>query len=124
MSAAYFIVLEREIDGLDSFMNGKSLSKHIEALDAAAYELGVTPLSEFYSIDPEQAAEFAEMDVEDVKLPPLDHFSAKDGLATVRALLAHKAVHQDHVLQDLQDCERILSAAAEHSVGWHFEVDC
>jgi hypothetical protein len=115
--------LERDIDGLDIFMNGKSLSKHIEALDAAAGELGVSPLSEFYSIDPAQAADFAGMDLEDVNLPELEHFSAKDGLTTVRALLAHKPVHQDHVLQDLQDCERILSVAAKHSVGWHFEVD-
>jgi hypothetical protein len=126
MGAAYFIVLERKIDGLDAMMNGKSLSKHMKLLDQAAGELGVTPLSEFYSIDPEQAAEFwADEGIEpgDIKLPPLEQFSAQDGLATIRALLAHKPVHQDHVLEDLQECERILSVAAQHGVGWHFEID-
>jgi hypothetical protein len=126
MSAAYFIVLERKIDGLDTMMNGKSLSKHMRSLDQAAEDLGVHPLSGFYSVDPEQAAEFwADEGVQpgDVKLPPLEQFSAQDGLATVSALLAHTPVHKDHVLEDLQECERILTAAAEHGVGWHFEVD-
>ncbi len=107
-------------------MNGKSLSKHMNSLDQAAGELGVTPLSEFYSIDPEQAAEFwADEGIEpgDIKLSPLEQFSARDGLATVRALLAHKAVHKSDVVEDLQDCERILIVAAEHGVGWHFEID-
>ena len=33
MGAAYFIVLEKKIDGLDTMMDGKSLSRHVEALD-------------------------------------------------------------------------------------------
>jgi len=51
LGAAYFIVLERQIDGLDTGMDGKSLSRHIESLDDAAREMGVRPLSEFVSID-------------------------------------------------------------------------
>ena len=126
MGAAYFIVLERKIDGVDTSMDGKSLAKHLESLDQAAGELGVRKLSEFVSLDPEQMADFMEGegmgDMID-KLSPLDQFSAQDGLATVRALLAHKPVHQGHVLVDLQNCERILTAAAKHGVGWHFDID-
>ena len=126
MGAAYFIVLERKIDGLDTGMDGKSISRHIEALDAAARELGVRPLSEFFGITPDSAADFMEgesMDVSDLDLPPLQQFTAQDGLATVRALASHAAARVDGVAQDLRECERILSAAQQHGVGWHFEVD-
>ena len=121
MGAAYFIVLEREIDGLETFINGKSLSKGMDSLDEAARRLGLRPLSGFFSIDPEQAAEFAGMDVSEVKLPPLQQFSSEDGLTTVRALMACPEARI--AIEDLKDCERILSVAAQHGVGWHFEID-
>jgi hypothetical protein len=122
MGAAYYIVLETEIDGMDTMMDGKSISRHIEALDNAAEELGVQPLSSFFSMPPDELADFMD-DTDDIELPPLKQFAAKDGLTTVKALLAHKPVHVDHVLEDLRECERILTAAAEHGVRWHFQID-
>ncbi len=122
MGSAYYIVLETKIDGLDTMMDGKSISRHIEALDKAAEELSVQPLSKFFSMPPEELAEFMD-GADDIPLPPLKQFSAQDGLATVKALLAHKPVHTDHVVEDLRECERILTAAAEHGVHWHFQID-
>jgi hypothetical protein len=126
MGAAYFIVLESEIDGLDTGMDGKSLSNQMEALDKAARELGVRPLSEFFSADPDQAAEFMAGEgssTDDLAPPPLQQFSAQDGLNTVRALAAHEVSSADGVADDLKECERILAAAALHKMGWHFEID-
>ena len=126
MGAAYFIVLERKIEGVDTDMDGKSLSECIDSLDEAARELGVRPLSEFFSADPAQLATFMEsegVDIGDAAPPPLEQFTAQDGLATVRALASHAAARADGVAQDLRECERILNAAAQHGVGWHFEVD-
>ena len=126
MGVAHYIVLERGIDGLDTGMDGKSLSRNIETLDEAARELGVRPLSEFFSADPDQMAEFMQgegIETSDAKLPPLQQFTAQDGLASIRALASHIAAQADGVAQDLRECERILSAAAQHGVGWHFELD-
>src|SRR5687767_8144083 len=126
MGSAYFIALERKIDGVDTGMDGKSLSQHIEPLDEAARQLGVRPLSEFFSADPDQLAAFMEgegVDPGDAAPPPLQHFTAQDGLATVRAVASHAAARADGLAQDLRECERILSAAQQHGVGWHFEVD-
>ena len=126
MGAAYFIVLERKIDGVDTGMDGKRLSQQIKSLDEAARQIGVRPLSEFFSADPAQLAEFMEgegVDVGDTAPPPLQQFTAQEGLATVRALASHAAARADGVAKDLRECERILSAAAQHGVGWHFEVD-
>jgi len=120
MGAAYFIVLERDIDGLDAMIDGKMLASTAEVLDALAPQLGVRPISEFISVDPIQAAEFMD-DAGDIELPPLKHFSASDGLATVRALMSRPEAQP--AIHDLRDCERVLSAAAQHGVGWHLEVD-
>jgi hypothetical protein len=132
MGAAYFIVLERQIGGLDTMMDGKCLARAAEVLDRVAPQLGVRPLSEFISTDPKQAAEFLQgegADLGDMELPPLQQFPAEDGLNAVRALAAHlqsepRTVEQaDEVIRDLRECERILSAAAQYGVGWHFEID-
>jgi hypothetical protein len=132
MGAALFIVLEREITGLDTIMDGKSLSRANEKLDALANKIGVTPLSEFFSADPAQAAEFLEgegLEDSEITIPPQQQFTAEQGLATVRALLAHIASNptsipgSDGVIRDLKDCERILSSAATHGVKWHMEID-
>ena len=132
MGAANFIVLERKIDGLDTMMDGKSISHSSELLDAVATKLSVRPLSEFISVDPEQAADFLEgegADVGEIELPPLQQFSAQDGLTTVQALLAHIQAsphtiqNEENLIMDLREGERILSVAAKNGVGWHFEVD-
>jgi hypothetical protein len=125
MGAAYFIVLERKIDGVDTAMNGKSLARHMDLLDDAARELGVRSLPEFFSADPEQLAEFTagEGEMSDITPPPLQQFAAEDGLVSIRALASHPSARDAGVAQDLRECEHILSAAAQHRVGWHFEVD-
>ena len=107
-------------------MDGKSLSRHIDSLDEAARQLRVRPLSEFFSADPNEMAEFLKgegADLSGVEPPPLQQFSAEEGLATIRALLGHPSVRDDGVRQDLRYCDRILSAAAKHGVGWHLEID-
>ena len=124
MGSAYFIVLERAIEGLDTMMDGKLLARTVKVLDDIAPELGVRPISEFISIDPQQAAEFMSgegVDVGDLKLPALQKFSAQEGLATVRALMSRPEAQP--ALRDLKDCEGILTTAAQHGVRWHLEVD-
>lgn len=131
MGAAYFIVLDRKIEGLNTRMDGKMLARAAGRLEALARQLGVRPLSEFISADLEAAADFVENEESDAKtedLSPLRHFPAQEGLTTVRALVAHLQTqpglepNAEVILQELGDCERILSAAARQRVGWHFEV--
>ncbi|QDT40913.1 hypothetical protein Pan241w_09720 [Gimesia alba] len=126
MGAAFFIVLERDIDGVDTFIDGKALSRSIDALDQAAREQGVRPLSEFFSIDAEEAAAFLEgegADMDDIELPELQQFSADDGLTTVSALLTHPVGQSEGVQEDLLECQRLLILAAEQKIDWHFEID-
>lgn len=121
MGAAYYIVLEKTIDEIDSMMDGKTLSRHIESLDSLANKLGVRPLSEFTSMDVDALGDLLGDDAEGIPVPPTKQFSAEEGLATIRALLPQPEAQP--ALHDLKDCERILSAAAQHGVRWHFQID-
>lgn len=123
MGSAYYIVLEKEIDGLNTSMDGKSLARYIDSLDEAAKKLGVCPLSNYISTPPEEIAELLGEEVEENKPWSLKQFPAQEGLATIKALLAHTPVHADHMAIDLRECERILTVAARHGVGWHFQID-
>jgi hypothetical protein len=122
MGAAYYIVLEREIDGLDTMMDGKALSRHMETLDETAQSLGVRPLSDFFSMAPEDIADvLGDADIIKDSRVSLEQYSAQDGLATIRVLLAQPEAQP--ALHDLKECERVLAIAAEHNVGWHFQID-
>jgi len=121
MGAAHYIVLEKEIDGLDTMLDGNSLARCIESLDATARAVGVRPLSEFLSMDEDALTDVLGDDANGIEVPPLQQFSAQEGLATVRALLQRPEAQP--ALHDLKDCERILSTAAQHSIGWHFQID-
>jgi hypothetical protein len=121
MGAAYYIVLEKKIDGLDTSMDGKRLAKNIKILDDVTRTLGVRSLSEFYSTSAEDLSNLLGEDVEGINPPPLEQFSAADGLKTVRALLPRPEAQP--AIEDLRDCERILAVAAEHGVGWHIQID-
>jgi len=120
MGVAYFIVLERQIDGLelDSTVDGKNLAQQIGHLDAAARRLGVRPLSDFFGYDQKDAAKF--MDGAD-DLPPIRYFSAQDGLATIKALLTQPEAQS--AIFELQNCERNLTVAAKHGAGWCLVAD-
>lgn len=121
MGAAFYIVLEKEIDGLDTMMDGKMLARQIDALDSVAQKLGVRPLSEFVSMDADAASAILGEDAAGMEVPPLQQFSAADGLATIEALLSRPEAQA--AIQDLKDAERILSAAAQHGVRWHLQID-
>jgi len=126
MGAALFIELEEEIPGFDPFMDGKALSKASDPLDSIAKSLGVRPLMEFFSADPEMAAEFLP---EGVEAPAQSWFSAAEGLVTVRALHAHLTANSSsvqkpgQVLTDLANMERVLATAEASGVKWCLQVD-
>lgn len=126
MGAAFYIVLENKSGGLDTNLDGKSFTREIDALDDAARELGVRPLSEFYSADPEALAEFLEeagLEDGDMEISPMEYFSAQEGLATLQALKGHPSAQDEGVAADLKECERILTAAAQQGVAWRFDMD-
>jgi hypothetical protein len=132
MSVAYFIVLEREVPGLDPLVNGKAVGRASEtALTKLCTALNVTPLADFVSHDPEELASFLEDAGIDppADLPAEQWFDAATGLATVRALRKHlvddpKALkNATAILRDLKEFEAVLERAQKANVRWHLAVD-
>lgn len=131
MGAALFIVLQREVEGVDaSSVSGKFLSRNLEMLDALANQLKVEPLGNFISFNPKEVSEFLEGDGgvndEGPSLPSERWFDPGEGLRTVAALLSSLSLTRpvnSRLVDDLKNCERVLIAAQNAGVSFHFAVD-
>jgi len=130
MSSALYIVLDREVPGLDTFMNGKALAAAEEVVTAHCERLGVRDLWSFYSVDPLDVADRLD-DVDDFgdldgREPAAAEawFPVTEGLVTVRALRgALPGQTGTAVLEDLGDMERILAEAERAGARWYLAVD-
>ncbi|HWL52365.1 MAG TPA: hypothetical protein VNQ90_08015 [Chthoniobacteraceae bacterium] len=125
MGAAYYIIAEHKPEEMDLFVNGKALARADQRLASAARKLGVRELLDFFSQDPEEAAEFVE-DPEVLKnLPPEEWFAPADGLKTVRALLPEFLTSPEDaaIADDLREFEGVLVRLEEAGLRWHLSVD-
>jgi hypothetical protein len=127
MGAALYIVAKKKPQSVDMLMDGKALARAEEALTSICSDLGVKPLMEFFSQNPDELADMLGDDVPD--MPPEQWFKASDGLAIVRALASHleknpQAIDSGgRVLEDLRQCERILVHLDRETITWHFALD-
>jgi hypothetical protein len=100
----------------------------VERLDRIAKKSKLATLSEFQSINPEEAAEMFDMDPEEMGLPPLQWFDPEKGLAAVRGLIKllrgnPKAVQKRlEILKDLEEIEQELLAASKQKAKFHFAL--
>lgn len=132
MSAALYIVLERSDPGFDTYVDGKALSRAEADLKALAERLDVTPLMDFFSMNPEEMlAEAEEFNTGLTKetVPDERWFPAGEGLKTVRALLAHVDANPtaipsaSSVANELSGFQDVLEEAERRGIRWHLSVD-
>ncbi|MDW5264350.1 MULTISPECIES: hypothetical protein [Acidobacteriaceae] len=133
MAASMYIVVEGEDPGFDTFVNGRSLARHEDALEKLALSLGVRPLIEYFSADENSMALLIEEGAGDQellrKLPPPQWYQPADGLKTVQALL--QALRDDpqqlgtegkQVLSELREYAEVLEKARDREMRWHLAV--
>jgi hypothetical protein len=122
MSVALYPVLESPDTGIDATVDGKALSRASDFLERLALSAGVTPLTEFISLESDDYGILEEAGVE---LPAAKWFSAADGLRTVRALLdgVRQREGDGALLDDLHALENVLVQADETHVRWHLTID-
>ncbi len=127
MGASFCAVFEAEVPTLGG--DHPTLLRRQGRLDRLAADAGLTPLGAFESYDPADAADL--MDDGDelpANLPPARWFSAADGLAAVRALVAHLATHPDavsdlpNVVAELESLAVELADAVRAGVRFRFAV--
>ena len=132
MSAAYYIVLEKEDIDFCTFVNGKALARDADRINRAMKSAGLPRLDDFISFGGEEMEAMAE----DFKVDDMpdwytgEHwFKANEGIqwiGSIRKLIQSKVdvVRElDAVLADLQEYENVLKQAAAIGAKWHLSID-
>lgn len=133
MAASMYIVVEGEDPGFDTFVNGRSLARHEDALEKLALALKVRPLIDFFSADENSMALLIEEGAGDQellrRLPPPQWYSPAEGLQTVEALV--EALRDDpqqlgtegkQVISELKEYAEVLAKARDRQMRWHLAV--
>lgn len=129
MGYALFIVLEREIPEVDSFVNGKALAHAGPELAQIAAKLGLRPLMDFFAADPAEYFDEEELGGLDLPAAPIVWPEAGEGLLTVEGLLNYLRQQpqalpdSEQVIDDLEAFITVLKAAEQHRVRWYLSVD-
>lgn len=120
MSLAYFIVVDHEDPGFDTFVDGKVLTRNIDAVNTVAAGLGQKSFDDYLSQD---LTEFG------LEAAEPAWFEAAEGIAWITALKDHVAAHPETVqdaagvIEDLDAFRRVLEEAERRKIRWHLELD-
>ena len=128
-----YIVVEGEDPGFDTFVNGRSLARHEDALEKLALRLGVRPLIEFFSADQNSMSLLIEEGAGNRellnRLPPPQWYLPAAGLATIEALvntLQHEpqqlGTEGQQVLTELLEYKTVLQKTQARRMRWHLAV--
>lgn len=133
MAASMYIVVEGEDPGFDTFVNGRSLARHEDALEKLALQLRVKPLIEFFSADENSMSLLIEEGAGNKeliqRLPPPQWYSPGDGLLTVQALVRaledepqQLGSEGEQVLSELLEYRKVLEKTRSRDLRWHLAV--
>lgn len=120
MSTAYFIVLDNEDAGFDAFVDGKLLTKYLDAVNQIAAGLGLKHFEDYANQD---LSEFGGPEM----LPAW--FEPSEGVTWVESILdklrEEPLATDDNaaVIEDLKDYLRVFREANTHGLKWHLEID-
>lgn len=127
MSVAYYIVLDHEEPGFETFVDGKALA-HEDKLESLCESLGVKTF-DFLTMSEE---DISDMLGEDLELPEggeEEWFSAEEGLGYFSKLADHIKANPSSVddpegcLGDLEEYLEVLAKAKEIGAKWHLNID-
>ena len=126
MGAALFISLESEIDGVDSFVNGKAVSRESDAIERALAKLDKPSLFDFFYVSEDESRAMFEDVPEDFEptIPDDAWHAPEEGLAMFTALKAYvdangdKFTEPEALAEDVSDFIRVLTSALKHKVRW------
>ena len=128
-----YIVVEGEDPGFDTYVNGRALARHEDAVEKLALSLGVRPLIEFFSADENSMSLLIEEGAGNSelvhRLPPPQWYFGCEGLTTVQALVEvlreepHKlGTEGPQVLEELEEYAQVLAKTEERGLRWHLAV--
>lgn len=131
MSLAYYIVLDNDEPGFETFVNGKAVAHSAEELDTLCGHLGLPILESFMgqSLDDLEDLLGEDLDIPDGEDGEAKWFAPRDGVAMITPLISHLKNHPDafpsaeDVLEDLEEYRAVLEQADSIGAKWHLAMD-
>ena len=135
MSVAYYIVLDVEDPGFETFVNGKAVARAADRLNTLCAAQGLPPLDSFLGQSMDDFADFLD---EDIPLPDGEDgaekwFDPQEGIRLITALsaaiqanpaaLGVAAEGVAEVLEDLEEYRAVLAQAAAIEARWYLALD-
>lgn len=127
MGTALYISAKKKPREFDLMINGKALARAEEELNPVCAHLGVKRPMDFFGMSSRDIADLTGQDMP--QSFPAKWFEAAEGMTTIRALLHHLdsdpelAARSAGLVEDLRECERVLSHLEEKKIPWHFSMD-
>ena len=129
MSVAYYIVLDSDQPGFDTFVNGKFLAKNAEKLDAICDQLGIPKFDDFIVMSEDELADLLDENIELPEGEGEQWSTADEGIAFVTALTEHIKVnpetlsHPQGVLEELAEYADVFKKAKGIGAKWRLYLD-
>ncbi len=135
--SSYFVVLQEEVDDVDTFVSLKTVTKAHEKLNEIANEIGVTSLDDFVFGNDRSSEDFQDI-AENEGWGAIDYqgggtgeewFDASEGLDSIRAIIGY--VESDPAclkrpratVEELRLLETVLEGALQAGVKFRLEED-
>lgn len=128
MSLAYYIVLDDEDPGFDTFVNGKALA-HEDGLNELCAALGLKSFDDYLTMSGDELSDLLGEDIELPEGSGEQWFDADEGLRWIEALAAHIRANPSAVtdaegcLSDLEEYADVLKKTAAAGAHWHLSID-
>ncbi|MBN1980850.1 MAG: hypothetical protein JW795_04925 [Chitinivibrionales bacterium] len=125
MSAAYYIVLNKDQPGFDVFVNGKYVGSNADRINQISKNLSLKPLDEYVSQD---LSEFGD-ESEDIENEEIKWFEPSEGIGWAKRLSEFikkdkkSVTNVDGVISDLNEYIAIFEMTESIGAKWHFELD-
>ena len=128
MGVAYYIVLDNEEPGFDTFVNGKAVARCVNQIDAISKKNGLPKLDDFLGMSSDDISDIIG---EDLYIPEQEGiwFTIDEGIKFLDTFKKYiqenpiEAKDSEAVLEDLEQYLKILSKAQSINAKWHFNID-
>ncbi len=129
MGVAYYIVLDNEEPGFETFVNGKYLAHDVNKIDVICRQLGLRKIDDYVAMSEDEILDIMGGEIELPEGEGEKWFTADEGMIFVTSLSAHikknpmDVKNSKGVLDNLSEYAELLCKAKVIGAKWHLNID-